>query len=127
MERLASELVNLPAVRPNPNQRPSGRWQLVAGSSMAITATPSGVRIRFHVQPRSSRTELSGKHGNAFKLRLHAPPVDGAANAALLRFVADRLGVPVRAVALARGATSREKIVTVEGIAVEAARAALEN
>ena len=91
-----------------------------------ITAIPSGVRIRFHVQPRASRTEISGRHGNAFKVRLAAPPVDGAANDLLLRFIAERLGVPLRAVTLVRGATSREKTVTVEGIAVEAARAALE-
>jgi uncharacterized protein (TIGR00251 family) len=93
---------------------------------MAITATPSGVRIRFHVQPRASRTEISGRHGNALKVRLSAPPVEGAANDLLLRLIADRLGVPLRAVVLERGATSREKTVTVEGIAVEAARAALE-
>ena len=94
---------------------------------MAITAIPSGVRIQFHVQPRASRTEITGKHGDAFKVRLAAPPVDGAANEALLRFIAERLGVPVRAVSLERGATSREKTVTVEGIAVDAARAALES
>ena len=94
---------------------------------MAITATPSGVRITLHVQPRASRTEITGKYGEALKVRLAAPPVDGAANEALLHFIADRLGVPVRAVALERGTTSREKTVTVEGIAVDAARAALES
>ena len=91
-----------------------------------ITATPSGVRIQFHVQPRASRTEISGRHGSALKVRLAAPPVDGAANDQLLRFIADRLGVPLRAVTLERGTTSREKTVTVEGIAVDTARAALE-
>jgi uncharacterized protein len=94
---------------------------------MAITATPSGVRITLHVQPRASRTEISGTYGDALKVRLAAPPVDGAANEALVRFIADRLGVPVRAVTLERGTTSREKTVTVEGIAVDAARAALES
>jgi hypothetical protein len=94
---------------------------------MAITATPSGVRITLHVQPRASRTEISGTYGDALKVRLAAPPVDGAANEALVRFIADRLGVPVRAVTLERGITSREKTVTVEGIAVDAARAALES
>jgi uncharacterized protein (TIGR00251 family) len=91
-----------------------------------ITPTLSGVRIQLHVQPRASRTEISGRHGNALKVRLAAPPVDGAANDLLLRFIADRLGVPLRSVTLERGTTSREKTVTVEGIAVEAARAALE-
>jgi len=91
-----------------------------------VSPVPGGVRLQIHVQPRASRTELAGRHGDALKIRLAAPPVDGAANEALLRFIALRLGVPLRAVALERGASSREKIVTVEGIAVEAARAALE-
>jgi len=69
---------------------------------------------------------LGGQHGNAVKVRLAATPVDGAANEALIRFIALRLGVPRSAVTLERGATSREKTVKVEGIAVEAARAALE-
>jgi uncharacterized protein (TIGR00251 family) len=79
-----------------------------------------------HVQPRAVRTELAGLHGGALKVRLSAPPVDGAANDALIRFIALRLGVPRRAVTVERGATSREKTVKVEGIAVDAARAALE-
>jgi uncharacterized protein (TIGR00251 family) len=79
-----------------------------------------------HVQPRAARTELAGLHGGALKVRLSAPPVDGAANDALIRFIALRLGVPQRAVTLERGTSSREKTVKVEGIAVDAARAALE-
>lgn len=93
---------------------------------MSITATPGGVRILLHVQPRASRTEIVGYHGGALKIRLAAPPVDGAANEALRRFLAERLGVPARAVSLERGDASRRKAVTVAGIAVEAARAALE-
>jgi len=92
----------------------------------SITAIPGGIRIRIHVQPRASRTELGGRHGDALKIRLAAPPVDGAANKELLDFLATRLGVPRRAVQLERGTTSREKSVTVQGIAVAAARAALE-
>lgn len=91
-----------------------------------VSPVPGGIRLRLHVQPRALRTELVGLHGNALKVRLSAPPVDGAANKALIRFIALRLGVPLKAVTLERGATSREKTVKVEGIAVEAARAALE-
>jgi uncharacterized protein (TIGR00251 family) len=92
----------------------------------SITAIPGGIRIRIHVQPRASRTEIAGRHGDALKIRLAAPPVDGAANEELLGFIAGQLGVSRRAVDLSRGATSREKTVTVHGIAVAAARAALE-
>ena len=84
-----------------------------------ITPVPGGVRIRIHVQPRASTTEVSGLHGNAIKVRLHAPPVDGAANEALVRFLADRLEVPRGAVTLESGRTGRAKVVRVEGVTVE--------
>jgi uncharacterized protein YggU (UPF0235/DUF167 family) len=73
------------------------------------------------VQPRASRTELAGPHGGALRIRLAATPVDGAANDALLRWLADRLGVPRAAVTLEAGAASRSKLVRVEGIGLEAA------
>jgi uncharacterized protein len=73
------------------------------------------------VQPRASRTELAGRHGDALKVRISAPPVDGAANDALVRFLADRLGVPRSSVRLEAGATGRTKILAVAGIGVEAA------
>jgi uncharacterized protein (TIGR00251 family) len=73
------------------------------------------------VQPRASRTELAGPHGGALRVRLTAPPVDGAANEPLVRLLAERLGVPRSAVRLDAGATGRSKVVTVEGIGVEAA------
>lgn len=92
----------------------------------SITAIPGGIRIRIHVQPRASQTAIAGRHGDALKIRVAAPPVDDAANDALLDFLAAKLSVPRRAVGLSRGAASREKTVTVLGIAVEAARAALE-
>jgi uncharacterized protein len=68
------------------------------------------------VQPRASRTEVAGKHGDALRIRLAAPPVDGAANEALVRFLAERLGVPRSAVRIEAGAGGRSKVVTVEGI-----------
>jgi len=59
------------------------------------------------VQPRASRSEIIGQHGAALKVRLQAPPVDGAANEALVRLLADSLGVPQRSVRVVAGATSR--------------------
>ena len=80
-----------------------------------VEATPRGVRIRLHVQPRASRTEAAGLHGGALKVRLAAPPVDGAANEALLRWIVDRLDVARGAVTLTAGAGSRAKTVEVAG------------
>ncbi|MCU0620265.1 MAG: DUF167 domain-containing protein [Gemmatimonadales bacterium] len=76
------------------------------------------MRLTIHVQPRASRTEVVGLHGDALKLRLAAPPVDGAANDALLQFVADTLGRPRRDVTLEGGAAGRRKLLRVEGLAL---------
>ncbi len=74
--------------------------------------------LALHVQPGGSRTEITGTHGTArdarLKLRLAAPPVDGKANAELLRFLAQAFGVPLRQVVLVRGATSRQKSVRID-------------
>jgi len=81
-----------------------------------VVQTPTGIRLRIRVQPRASRTEIAGLHGNAVKVRLAAPPVDGAANEALARFIARHLGVPRSAVRIESGATGRSKILDVDGI-----------
>ena len=82
-------------------------------------------RLTIHVQPRASRTEVTGRYGDAIRIRLKAPPVDGAANEELVRFLADSLGVARAAVRIAAGGTSRRKTVLVEGISAEAAEAKL--
>jgi uncharacterized protein (TIGR00251 family) len=69
--------------------------------------------LNLHVQPGAKRTEIAGTHGEALKIRLAAPPVEGRANAALLRWLADAFGVPQRAVSLVRGETSRQKTVRI--------------
>lgn len=85
---------------------------------------PGGVRLRLRIQPRASRTELAGLHGALLRIRLAAPPVDGAANEELVRFLARVLGVPTRAVEVTAGHASRQKTVTVTGTdSVAAARA----
>jgi uncharacterized protein len=68
------------------------------------------------VQPRASRTEVAGPYGDAVRLRLTAPPVDGAANEALVSFLAERLEVPRSAVRIEAGASSRSKVVAIDGI-----------
>ncbi len=91
-----------------------------------ITPIRTGIRLAVQVQPRASRTELAGRHGDAIRIRLAAPPVDGAANEALLRFLAELLDVPRSAVALVGGASSRRKVVEVTGIGVAVAAGRLD-
>lgn len=69
--------------------------------------------LTLHIQPGAKKTEVAGEHGDALKIRLAAPPVDGKANAALIAFVADRLGVAKSAVSLKSGQTSRRKVLEV--------------
>lgn len=78
-----------------------------------------------HVQPKAARTELAGLHGDALKIRLAAPPVDGAANDELVRFLAEQLRTSKSHVQIRSGHTSRRKVVELEGITVAAARQAL--
>lgn len=68
-----------------------------------------------HVQPGASRTHVTGLHGDALKIRLAAPPVEGRANAMLLRFIAGYFNVPEYRVRLIQGARSRHKVVQVTG------------
>jgi uncharacterized protein (TIGR00251 family) len=85
----------------------------------------NAVRIDIYVQPRASRTMLAGTHDGCVKIRLAAPPVDGAANAALIEFVADRLGIARSRVRVAAGHTSRRKVVEIDGVSRDAVMAAL--
>jgi uncharacterized protein (TIGR00251 family) len=84
---------------------------------MPIEAVGSDCRIRLWIQPRASRNEIVGIQGDAIKVRLTAPPVEGQANQALLRFLSKRLEVTRDAVMLSSGAGSRRKTVQVTGLA----------
>lgn len=81
--------------------------------------------LTLHIQPGAKKTEVAGLHGDALKIRLAAPPVDGKANEALVAFVAKTLGVPKASVELVSGQTSRAKRLRVAGVAAAAAEAAL--
>jgi uncharacterized protein (TIGR00251 family) len=85
-------------------------------NALDIREVSGGVRFAVHVQPRASRSEVSGVHGAALKVRLSAPPVEGAANEALIALLAERLGVTRRQVRIVAGATSRAKTVEVDGV-----------
>ena len=73
------------------------------------------VTLTLHVQPGAKHTTVAGLHGDALKIRLAAPPVEGRANEALLRFIADFFKVPLRDVELKQGGQSRHKRVEVRG------------
>ena len=88
--------------------------------ALTVRASDAGVRFAVRVQPRASRSELVGVHGDAMKVRLSAPPVDGAANEALVELIAELLGVGRRAVRIVSGESSRSKVVEVEGVTAAA-------
>ncbi len=83
---------------------------------------PGGVRLTVQIQPRASRTEVVGLHGDALRIRLSAPPVDGAANDALVRYLAERLEVARGAITLVSGRSSRRKVVVLEGVSPDEVR-----
>ncbi len=76
----------------------------------------SAVRIAVRVQPRASRTEVAGRHGDAVKIRVAAPPVEGAANKELIAFLAKRLGLSKSALEVVKGAQGRDKLIEIEGL-----------
>ena len=81
-----------------------------------MTVREGGVRFRVHVQPRASRSEVAGVREGALRVRLQAPPVDGAANEALVELLAERLSVSRRDVRIVAGVAGRSKVVDVDGI-----------
>ncbi len=81
-----------------------------------ITRQEQALALQFKivVQPRASKTEIAGLHGDALKLRLTAPPVDGAANKMCLKFLAKWLDVPKSALTIVSGETSRNKTLRIQ-------------
>ena len=93
--------------------------------TVSITAVEDGVRFAVHVQPRARSNQVCGVHGQAIKVRLVAPPVEGAANKALVKFLSGQLGVPKSHVSIIHGETSRHKVVEVLGVTPSMVRALL--
>jgi uncharacterized protein (TIGR00251 family) len=93
----------------------------VVAAAAAVSGTAPVASLDIHVQPRASRTEVVGRHGDAIKIRIAAPPTDGSANDELVRFLAKTLDVKRSAVTIVSGMTSRRKRVAVEGVALEQA------
>jgi hypothetical protein len=86
---------------------------------------PGGTVVEVRVIPRAARSALAGERGGALLVRLHAPPVDGQANAALIEFLAGVLEVPRRALSIVHGDKARQKRVLVAGLAPDQVSARL--
>ncbi len=98
----------------------------MSGANDLVTSDGDGVAIAVHVQPGAGRTAVVGRHGDALKLRVAAPPVDDRANQAATEVLADLLGVKAAAVELVAGPKSRRKRFRVRGIERDDALAAVE-
>jgi uncharacterized protein len=85
----------------------------------SIVETSDGVLLAIHVQPNASRSSYVGLHGEALKIRLASPPVDGAANEALCRFLSEQLTVPISQVIIRAGYGARRKRVLVKGVTAQ--------
>jgi uncharacterized protein (TIGR00251 family) len=83
------------------------------------------VLLAVKVQPRANKTEISGPFGDELKIKVAAPPVDAAANEALVLFLAETLNCPRNRVALVRGHTSRHKVIQIHGVAPDDVAATL--
>ena len=76
---------------------------------LATTANPAGLSFKVHVQPGASRNQILGLHGDALKLKLTAPPVEGKANKACVEILSEALGVPKTSIKIVSGHSSRHK------------------
>lgn len=84
-----------------------------------------GCTLAIKAIPNAPRSEVVGWLGEALKVKVHAPPVEGRANEALCEFLAEKLGLPRRAVTVLRGDTSRQKMLRIDGLTLVDVRAKL--
>ena len=91
-----------------------------------MKVTNKGFQFKIKVQPRASRNEISGWQGDALKIRLTAPPVDGEANEACLKFLAEYFHVTRKQVKITSGLKSKHKVIEIEGLTEEQFRRCLE-
>ena len=90
-----------------------------AWNDLALAQTADGVILPVRVAPRAARNAIDGVAEGCLRVRLAAPPVEGAANRALLAFLAGALGVPKGSLEIARGEHGRQKLVRVRGLTAE--------
>jgi uncharacterized protein len=89
---------------------------------VAIQNSPNGITFAVKVHPRAKKNAITGIVGDALKLAITAPPVDGKANAACIEFFAKLLNLPRSSVTIAAGQTSRNKVIRVAGLTAQQVR-----
>lgn len=87
--------------------------------AVAVINLANTIRFNVHVHPRASRNEIAGERDGALRVRLTAPPVDNAANEALVALLAKALRTPRRDIRIVGGATSRRKVVEIDGVTAD--------
>lgn len=97
----------------------NGKAKQVSGRHEAFGLRDNGTAVRFWIQPRASKSEIVGLRGDQIKVRIAAPPVDGEANEALLRFLSKQLKTSRKNLKIIQGLSSRGKTVLIEGLSPE--------
>ena len=92
---------------------------MMTETSLNIRETAQGLEIPIHVQPRARRCEISGIYNRALKVKVVAPPVDDAANRAIIDFFASLLDIPKSSISITAGAKSRDKTLQIRGVSLE--------
>ena len=85
---------------------------------LQINETGEGLTVRLHVLPRAKRGELAGLHNRALKVKVMAPPVENAANRAIIDFFSELLGIPKSNLKILAGNKSREKVLQIKGLSI---------
>ncbi len=93
---------------------------------ISIRDTPQGSTFAVRVQPRARRNAIVGEIGDALKLALTAPPIEGRANEACIEFLAEFLKVPRSSITIAAGETSRNKVIRIAGMSADELRGRLQ-
>ncbi|MBN1567706.1 MAG: DUF167 domain-containing protein [Acidobacteria bacterium] len=83
---------------------------------LKVNETDKGLVVRLHVQPRAKRCEFAGVHNGSLKLKIAAPPVDDAANRAIIQFLSLSLGLPKSRFQILAGGKSRDKVLQIRGL-----------
>jgi uncharacterized protein len=92
----------------------------MTNSGLDIRETGSGLQVRLHVLPRAKRNEMLGIFNGALKIKITAPPVDDAANRAIISYFSTLLSIPKSSISLPAGSKSRDKILQIRGLSLRA-------
>ena len=90
----------------------------MTGAELRANETKAGIVVRLHVQPRARRCEVAGVHDGALKVKVTAPPVEDAANRAVIEFLSKSLGVSKSSLQILAGGKSRGKVLQISGLSL---------